>query len=212
MGGKKGDISALVFCSSLGLPTAAMWWLAALQVLIFHKSTRIPFMGCEIFPQRMNCKGRENELGWKIEGWNPQLWQGQDQYWLCEVGRGPLHCCALCELCWTLCCISLFFFPELHLAPSQASPVWFSQHSAALLPAPKSFPPLGFYTLLQHRQRQIGHFTLLCTTTAAQLGIQVCQSEVAQCCQQSSACPVAAAGVELGTGVRQRNSEVSEAS
>lgn len=35
-------------------------------------------MGCEIFPQRMNSKGSENELGWKMEGSNPRLWQGQD--------------------------------------------------------------------------------------------------------------------------------------
>lgn len=122
------------------------------------------------------------------------------------------HCCALCESCWTLW-LYIFFFLELLLAPSQASPVWISQHSAALLPAPTGFPPLGFYTLLQHRQRQIGHFTLLCTTAAAQLGVQVRQSEVAQCCQQSGVCPVAyrvAAGV--GVGDRQRNSKVSEAS
>lgn len=128
------------------------------------------------------------------------------QYWLCGVHTVVL-CVSRAELCD---CIS--FFLELLLAPSQASPVWISQHSAALLPAPKGFPPLGFYTLLQHRQRQIGHFTLLCTTAAAQLGVQVCQSEVAQCCQQSGVCPVAyrvAAGV--GVGDRQRNSKVSEA-
>lgn len=71
-------LSVLVVCSSLGLPAAAVWWLAALQVLIFHKSPIISFMGCEIFPQRMNSKGSENELGWKMEGSNPRLWQGQD--------------------------------------------------------------------------------------------------------------------------------------
>lgn len=66
-------LSVLVVCSSLGLPAAAVWWLAALQVLIFHKSPIISFTGCEIFPQRMNSKGSENELGWKMEGSNPRL-------------------------------------------------------------------------------------------------------------------------------------------
>lgn len=201
-------LSVLVVCSSLGLPAAAVWWLAALQVLIFHKSPIISFMGCEIFPQRMNSKGSENELVWKMEGSNPRLWQGQD------ISIGSVGFTLLCFVWVVLNSVIVYlFFLELLLAPSQASPVWISQHSAALLPAPKGFPPLGFYTLLQHRQRQIGHFTLLCTTAAAQLGVQVCQSEVAQCCQQSGVCPVAyrvAAGV--GVGDRQRNSKVSEAS
>lgn len=39
---------------------------------------------------------------------------------------------------------------------------------------------LGFHTLLQCRQGgQIGHFTLWYTTKAAQLGIQVCQNDLA---------------------------------
>lgn len=59
-----------------------------------------------------------------------------------------LYTVVLCVSCAELCgCTSFFFPPKLHLALSQASPVWISQHSAALLPAPKGFPPLGFLHL-----------------------------------------------------------------
>lgn len=141
-------------------------------------------MGCEILPQRINCEGWENKLGWKEE--TRGAGRGQDQRWLSGDGRGSswsrgtvVPCVDHAELRGG----SSFFLSSalLHFASS----VKLLQRSAGSPPAPEGhregcFPPAGFSTLLRCEQRgQIGHFTPPCTTKAAQLGAQVCRNDLA---------------------------------
>lgn len=188
---KKGE-AASPCCSptlpnSLGLPTTTMWWLATLckSLSSTNPQKKKSLYGLWCLPRekakKISLDGRKKPVGGRIIV--SFLGLGEDLR-AADEAEAPL-CLAWITLSFTahrhrFSWVAPFFisgFPRKDftaLCCSSGSP-----------PAPKGkwescLSSLGFHTLLRRRQGgQIGHFTLRCTTKAAQLGIQVCRNDLA---------------------------------